>query len=169
MKHSGRFYLKRAWALFWVFIYVVYRLERGVIGDLFVPQGQGEWAFGMIFLLSFPGSLIYVLLLDNLIGSYGLFELEAEPLFWLGMLAVGYWQWCWLMPRLFEMRGITTLNLSSVSPSTVTSEDALPSADSSPPPHSTPPTTTREPLYRHFDDGGQTPLERAFATGVNEG
>jgi hypothetical protein len=109
---------------------------------------------GFMFALSFPTS--YVLLaLSPFAGWENIHSMTDYAWLWLGAFVAGYVQWFFLVPKLFEAKGITSLGLNS--------KASLQRAVS---------RRRKRRFRRHtsheiksFDPDGSTPVERVFRTG----
>jgi hypothetical protein len=71
---------------------------------------------GLMFFLSFPSGLLFVIWSPVFFGWESIHSPTDYVLFWLGAFVVGYLQWFFLMPKLFESNGITSLGLIGKAP-----------------------------------------------------
>jgi hypothetical protein len=114
--------------------------------------------FLSMFLLSFPGSLLYLIFLAFTFDSIDVYTPLHYLLLWGGAFTVGYFQWFWFIPRLLRGQAMTTLGLSQSGTPTVGSRVGQRS--------SSPRARKRASHLKgrslaHFDEIGRTPLERA--------
>jgi hypothetical protein len=106
-----------------------------------------------MFLLSFPSC--YVLFLWLFVGLESVHSMTDYAWLWLGAFVAGYVQWFFLVPKLFEAKGITSLGLNS--------KTRLQRAVSSRRKRHSRGHTSHE--IKSFDPDGSTPVERVFRTG----
>lgn len=110
-----------------------------------------------IFLLSFPGSLLFLIFNGILIGlglAFGVSAPFQYTYFAMGAIASGYLQWFHLVPAIFGKRKLTILSLSK--------REIFPLAE----PElklQTPAMQAVSPMQAlAFDKSGRSPLERAI-------
>lgn len=135
--------------------------------------------FLAMLILSFPSSLIFIVLLvfagPSPLTSY---EPGLYLLLWAGFFMTGYLQWCMVAPRFFGRRQMITLGISERAKTVAqqnASTPALPPVQTTKPTESIRPEPQPEPAQRivkpaatatttkHFDERGRTPLERVLS------
>jgi hypothetical protein len=155
--------LRRAWYLLSAAAFILPLW----LGLPFATAGNsGNVTASMLFsmiCLSFPSSIIYIVFLAEFFPHTAPGYTPLSYLFfWLLAFAVGYFQWCWLIPRLFKRQKMITLGLvqkGEVAVESFQQEETktlrvealraeLPARSSASP-------------VRHFDELGRTPFERA--------
>ena len=115
----------------------------------------GETMFLLMFLLSFPTGLLFILVSTFFLGGESIHYPSDYITVWLIMTCGGYLQWFVLVPRLFAKREFTVLNLGQTdSPLKSLVKDCAPSPIR---------RTGRMKPISAFDRRGRTPLERAIA------
>jgi hypothetical protein len=108
-------------------------------------------------LLSFPGGPLFILLSGIVADSMSILDVSPALLYsfeCLGMTAVGYVQWFYIVPRLFGKPEITTLSLNRL-PATSTCKQETP-------PKRISQRRVRVIPVKPFDKAGRTPLERVI-------
>jgi hypothetical protein len=105
---------------------------------------------GLMFFLSFPSCLLFVIWSPVIYGWETILSPTEYVLFWLGAFVVGYLQWFFLVPKLFESRSITSLGLIRQAP--------LRHGARRRKRHRSHPAHKLKP----YDANGGTPLERVF-------
>jgi hypothetical protein len=67
-----------------------------------------------MFVLSFPGSLLFTLVAAIFFLMFSPFDLPVATylLLWFGFFVTGYVQWFWAFPELFQKRQLISLGLS---------------------------------------------------------
>jgi hypothetical protein len=105
---------------------------------------------GFMFVLSFPSC--YVLFLWPFVGWENIHSMTDYALLWSGAFVAGYVQWFFLVPKLFEARGFTSLGLNS--------KAGLQRGASSRRKRRSRHHTSHE--IKSFDPDGSTPVERVF-------
>lgn len=111
----------------------------------------------ILFLLSFPGSILFLIVNEVLIEA-GIF-FDAGPAMHytflsLGALTVGYLQWFHLLPALFGKREITVLSLNQPISAVTGEQEASPEQSR--------PEQIVALHIQPFDNAGRTPLERVI-------
>jgi hypothetical protein len=111
LKESPRFDFKEVWILVCFSVLVVY-----LIGLLKPDSELGtiatrDWLLVWMIFMSFPASILFMFF----ILSFTWLDYEQDffgtMLMWAGLFAVGYLQWCRLVPFLFMRDRMITLNL----------------------------------------------------------
>lgn len=111
----------------------------------------------ILFLLSFPGSILFLIVNEALIEA-GIFFDAAPAMHYtflsLGALTVGYIQWFHLLPALFGKQEITVLSLNQPISAGTGEQEA--------PPKRSRPEQIKALQVQPFDNLGRTPLERVI-------
>ena len=110
---------------------------------------------GFMFVLTFPSSVLFVILSPVIFGWESIHSITGYFLFWLGMFVVGLVQWFFLAPKLFEGDIITSLGL-------------IPKVSSRPGAPTRRKCRSRIQNSRDvkpFDADGHTPIERVLRAG----
>jgi hypothetical protein len=120
----------------------------------------GERMFSAMFLLSFPGSLLYLVFLALTFETVNVHTPLLYILLWGGAFTVGYLQWFRVLPSLLNRPEMTTLGLAQTRAAIVSGTGGQRA------------TRSRRKRKRvawlkgarvvHFDDTGRTPLERVI-------
>jgi len=110
---------------------------------------------GLMFLLSLPSSIFFLLWSPVIYGLDGIHSPAQYILFWLGAFVVGFVQWFVLVPKLFRSKMITTLGLTTPLRSKHKRSKRRPGR------------RRKQELpvlieLRPFDNEGNSPLERVF-------
>lgn len=122
---------------------------------------EGGDMFFAMFCLSFPGSLLYLIFLALIFDPIAAFTPLHYFLLWGGAFIVGYLQWFWVVPRLLQGQGMTTLGLLQSGASTVCrAVSQHPSSGARRRKHS---ARLKGRRVAPFDETGRTPLERAIS------
>lgn len=124
---------------------------------------SGEYAtdilLPIILLLSFPAGPLVLLFAAAVIDPGPVYPALDYSLLWVVAFAAGYFQWFWVLPKLFGKCELTTLGLTRLPAIPVI--DNLPSQIAAPARSKRPPNKSRRIV--HFDGHGRTPLERVIA------
>jgi hypothetical protein len=110
-----------------------------------------------LFLLSFPGSILF-LIINNLLIENGYFFDAFPALHYtflsMGALTVGYFQWFHFLPALFGKQEITVLSLNQEMKAGTSKQEA--------PTKQSQPVQINAPRVQPFDNAGRSPLERVI-------
>jgi hypothetical protein len=109
------------------------------------------------FLLSFPGSILFLIFNEVLI-EMGVFIDAPTPMYFtylsLGALIVGYIQWFHLIPAIFGQQEVTVLSLNQPITTSAKKHEIQPKPRK--------PAQLKALQILPFDHAGRTPLERAI-------
>jgi hypothetical protein len=113
--------------------------------------------FPILFLLSFPGSILFFIV--NVAFIEAGFSFDATPAMHytflsLGTIISGYIQWFHVFPALFGAQEVTVLSLNQPITTGTGGQEI--------PPKRRRPAQVKAPRILPFDNAGRTPLERAI-------
>lgn len=152
MKSQIKLCLKVAWLTTSVLMLVVGTNDCWLTSEACFPAG--ERMFLSMFVLSFPTSIVSVLVALFFVGDESTSSSTAYFTLWVIMTCGGYWQWFIVVPSLFERQKLITLDLR---------QEEMPAKPTVPevPPVRAPRPKRIRPISA-FDSSGRTPLERAL-------
>jgi hypothetical protein len=166
MQNSFRFDAKTRWLLLAtsaLVIYSVVPIRRGALYDL---NTISTWLQFLLFVLTFPLGSFFVLFVHAFAGGFGEFGIVEQFQMWVVAVALGFFQWFFLIPAMFGRKSseVTTLNLSSggAAPAAAAAARA-PGLLNAGHAH-----TPDAPPVPQFDERGRTPFERILGGDDND-
>jgi hypothetical protein len=155
---------RQIWKFIWILLCVAVLFFH--FGQCFEWESgcysAGERMFSLMFLLSFPGSLFYLVFLGVTFNSVSASTPFLYFLIWGGAFAVGYFQWFGLLPYLLDRPEMTTLGLGLSGASNVSRTGSGRCSSSRRRRRRRRAAWLRGARVIHFDETGRTPLERVI-------
>ena len=165
MQNSFRFDAKTRWLLLattTLVVYCVVPVRRGAMLDL---GAVSTWLQLLLFVLTFPLGSFFVMIVHASPGGFDHFRIVDQFQMWAVAVALGFFQWFFLIPILLGRKSpeVTALNLSSGAgaPAVASArEHALTDAGGA--------DTPNAPPVPQYDERGRTPFERILGGDDND-
>ena len=109
---TRKWILRIGWTLSCVLVYVLFPVVHDYCDSSPDIGCSLNWLQNGMALLSFPSGLAFgAVACGRAFPCGGEYDLYHAFLYWLGMFVTGYFQWFWLVPRMFKDKEVIRLSI----------------------------------------------------------